>query len=186
MKNLFNDISNDERQRILEMHQNATKRNYLTEQGTQEPTGQTPPKTIASFGPENQELYKKFTTLNVDGDGQDFKVLYSLFDPEGKWMSNQNITAPFSVIIMQSLAFYASKRKTPNEVGFSDVIVSNVVPKAKEAFYLDGKPTNETNYQRLFGKSTNPVSPIVNVSTTAKGGINTAFKQFFDWKLQNS
>jgi len=186
MKNLFNNISKEERKRILEMHENATKRNYLTEQGTQEPTGQTPPKTIRDFGPENPELYKKFTTLNVDGDGQDFKVLYSLFDPEGKWMSNKNIAAPFSVIIMQSLAFYASKRKTPDEVGFSDVIVSNVVPKAKEAFYLDGKPTEETNYQRLFGKSTNPVSPIVNVSTTAKGGINTAFKQFFDWKLQNS
>ena len=42
MKNLFNDISNDERQRILEMHQNATKRNYLNEQPVGSgPTGET-------------------------------------------------------------------------------------------------------------------------------------------------
>lgn len=32
MENLFNYISNDDRLRILEMHQNATKRNYLNEQ----------------------------------------------------------------------------------------------------------------------------------------------------------
>jgi hypothetical protein len=32
MKNLFNDISSQEKQRILEMHKSATKRNYLFEQ----------------------------------------------------------------------------------------------------------------------------------------------------------
>jgi hypothetical protein len=39
MKNLFNDISQDEKNRILEMHQSATRKNYLSEQGT--PTGAT-------------------------------------------------------------------------------------------------------------------------------------------------
>jgi hypothetical protein len=37
MKNLFNDISQEERKRILEMHENATKRNYLTEQSAPAP-----------------------------------------------------------------------------------------------------------------------------------------------------
>jgi hypothetical protein len=32
MKNLFNDISQEERNRILEMHQSATRKNYLSEQ----------------------------------------------------------------------------------------------------------------------------------------------------------
>lgn len=32
MKHLFNDLSNVEKQRILEMHQSATKKNYLSEQ----------------------------------------------------------------------------------------------------------------------------------------------------------
>jgi len=41
MKNLFNDISNEERRRILEMHERATKRNYLMEA----PTGDTPTQT---------------------------------------------------------------------------------------------------------------------------------------------
>ena len=33
MKKLF-EIDNSEKQRILEMHQNATKKNYLSEQNT--------------------------------------------------------------------------------------------------------------------------------------------------------
>jgi hypothetical protein len=32
MKNLFNDLHNSEKNRILEMHKGATKRNYVSEQ----------------------------------------------------------------------------------------------------------------------------------------------------------
>jgi hypothetical protein len=166
------------------MHENATKRNYLTEQLTQSPTGSTQQNTIARFSPNNPELYKKFVTLNPSGE--DFPKLYSFFDPEKKWSGNNNTASPFIQIIRESLAYYASKGKTPSEVLFSNVINSSVVPKAKEMFMFDGKPTNETNYQKLFGKSANKMSPDINVLTTAKGGIDSAFKQFFDWKLQNS
>lgn len=42
MKNLFNDISQDERNRILEMHESATRKNYLSEQSASPtPTGPT-------------------------------------------------------------------------------------------------------------------------------------------------
>lgn len=41
MKNLFNDISQEERNRILEMHQSATRKNYLSEQSNPIPTGPT-------------------------------------------------------------------------------------------------------------------------------------------------
>jgi len=37
MKNLFNDISQEERNRILEMHQSATRKNYLSEQAAPDP-----------------------------------------------------------------------------------------------------------------------------------------------------
>ena len=37
MKNLFNDISQEERNRILEMHQSATRKNYLSEQAAPAP-----------------------------------------------------------------------------------------------------------------------------------------------------
>ena len=129
-------------------------------------------------------MYKKFVTLNPSGE--DFTKLYSFFDPEKKWAENNNTASPFIQIIRESLAFYASKGKTPNDVPFSSVIKSNVVPKSKEMFMFDGKPTYETNYQKLFGPSANKKSPDINVLTTAKGGIDSAFKQFFDWKLQNS
>jgi len=57
MKNLFNDISNDERQRILEMHQNATKRNYLFEQGTPAPDSAPAPGSVI---PIPKEMTAKF------------------------------------------------------------------------------------------------------------------------------
>jgi hypothetical protein len=46
MKNLFNDISQDERNRILEMHKSATRKNYLSEQTpapAPAPTPEAPP-----------------------------------------------------------------------------------------------------------------------------------------------
>jgi hypothetical protein len=46
MKHLFNDISKQEKQRILEMHKSATRKNYLFEQ-----TQPTPPTPV----PPNQQ-----------------------------------------------------------------------------------------------------------------------------------
>jgi carboxylesterase type B len=54
MKNLFNDISQEERKRILEMHENATKRNYLTEQG------------VTPQGTNTTESADKITALKTD------------------------------------------------------------------------------------------------------------------------
>jgi carboxylesterase type B len=54
MKNLFNDISKEERKRILEMHESATKKNYLFEQG------------ITPNGTGTSESTDKITTLKTD------------------------------------------------------------------------------------------------------------------------
>ena len=48
MKNLFNDISQEERNRILEMHQSATRKNYLSEQAAPAPA---PAPTTVPTGP---------------------------------------------------------------------------------------------------------------------------------------
>jgi len=75
MKKLL-DISSEERNRILEMHQSATKRNYLSEQSSQTSTGQavepegveingTPYKLTNAVGGDNTSL-SKFLNYNPE------------------------------------------------------------------------------------------------------------------------
>jgi hypothetical protein len=54
MKNLFNDLNENEKNQILEMHKTATQRNYLTEQKH----------------PVDSNLYKSFHN-DINGDGVD-------------------------------------------------------------------------------------------------------------------
>ena len=49
-----------------------------------------------------------------------------------------------------------------------------------------GKYVYETNYEFLFGPALRKDSNQVNLLNTATGGINSAFKKYFDWKLNNS
>lgn len=56
MKNLFNNLSNEEKQSILEMHVSATKKQYLSEQKH----------------PVDSNLYKTFMS-EVNGDGVEIK-----------------------------------------------------------------------------------------------------------------
>ena len=51
MKNLFNDISQDERNRILEMHQSATRKNYLSEQAAPAPAPAASPAKAPAPAP---------------------------------------------------------------------------------------------------------------------------------------
>jgi hypothetical protein len=65
MKNLFNDISQDERNRILEMHESATRKNYLSEQGVTPSTGtSTPTDRITALKTDEA----KRTTFSYLGD----------------------------------------------------------------------------------------------------------------------
>jgi len=199
MKNLFNDISQEERKRILEMHENATKRNYLFEQGTPTSTSGTPTtNTIASFSPQNPDLYKKFITLKDSTD--DFNKVYSLFDPQRRFLSiDESIPSALYKILSQALGFYASRGKTPNDVKFSEVLTyGGVITAGKEIYkkrdgtMIDKRDAsgaivgNETNNEYLFGPAPKNVMNQVNLLNTASGGINSAFQKFFDWKLNNS
>jgi hypothetical protein len=204
MKNLFNDISQEERKRILEMHENATKRNYLFEQGTPTSASGTPTtNTIARFSTQNPDLYQKF--IKIDMNGQDVGKIYSLFDPQGSFINSDNsIPATLYKILSQALGFYASRGKTPNDVKFSEVLTyGGVITAGKEIYKKNdgemirkvddnnlpikdasGQYVYETNYEYLFGpvkRGTNQIN-----FTNASGGINSAFQKFFDWKLNNS
>jgi len=61
---LFNDLNVNEKNRILEMHTTATKKNYLNEQQYQKVVGGTP----AGGHPVETPLYKQFIS-EVEGDG---------------------------------------------------------------------------------------------------------------------
>ena len=68
MKNLFNDLLNSEKNRILEMHKGATKRNYLSEQKSnfnKHTTSDLHP--ISDAHPINHPFYKEMIT-NIEGD----------------------------------------------------------------------------------------------------------------------
>jgi len=66
MKNLFNDISQDEKNRILEMHQSATIKNYLSEQGVTPATTGTSTSTDRITALKTDEA--KRTTFSYLGD----------------------------------------------------------------------------------------------------------------------
>lgn len=60
MKTLLNTITKDEKKRILEMHKNATKRNYLQEQGTPPPGPPNPPTPFPNIDNPDQYVNQKF------------------------------------------------------------------------------------------------------------------------------
>lgn len=61
MKKLF-EINSEEKQRILEMHQNATKKNYLGEQAATQAPQQTPPQPNPSYEVNGIKYYLPFIT----------------------------------------------------------------------------------------------------------------------------
>jgi hypothetical protein len=90
MKNLFNDISQDERNRILEMHQSATRKNYLSEQSSSIPTGPTG-STNAPQTPSD-----KIITLMSGITDADTFAKTPIFDPTSdlvKYFKFENIGA---------------------------------------------------------------------------------------------
>ena len=79
MKQLFNDISLEEKNRIMEMHKTASDNLYLNEQDlitTSRPTNQPPQKSITTSKPTNQTPQLK--SVN------DPKTDYDFIDVNGK------------------------------------------------------------------------------------------------------
>jgi len=77
MKNLFNDISQEERNRILEMHQSATRKNYLSEQTP------APAPAAAPAGVPTGPTVTRRPTVVPDGDNpQGPAQIYNQIDVE--------------------------------------------------------------------------------------------------------
>ena len=73
MKQLFK-IDESEKKRILEMHENATKKNYLMEQGTPQTT-QPPQQSTVTTSEGTMINGKKYTIENIKNE----KILISNF-----------------------------------------------------------------------------------------------------------
>lgn len=112
MKNLFNDISNDERQRILEMHQNATKRNYLNEQLVPSSGTNTNEDTITKIKTSEDDL-NRFLALDQDYISSLFPSL--VFKTKTDWDS---VKYP----LQQALTWYAKSGRNPSTNALSSVV----------------------------------------------------------------
>lgn len=95
MKNLFNDISQEERNRILEMHQSATRKNYLSEQSAPAPapdpipTGPTATRrpTVVPDGDRPQEQPPIYRQIDVATFNPQFELCWKNTD-SGKYYSS--------------------------------------------------------------------------------------------------
>jgi len=85
MKKLL-DISSEERNRILEMHQTATRKNYLTEAPTETSLGS------AKIGNINPNIVPGFYVTNLYAPGEIINISQNLFSPEvaNKISTNQD------------------------------------------------------------------------------------------------
>ena len=92
MKHLFNNLPNIEKQRILEMHQSATKKNYLNEQE----------EFDSDFDDENEELIAPkledygFSPYKEGDDINDFKQRSLDFFGSPKWTEFEKATESHS------------------------------------------------------------------------------------------
>jgi hypothetical protein len=93
MKQLFNDISLEEKNRIMEMHKTASDNLYLNEQDlitTSRPTNQPPQKSITTSRPTNQPPQKSITTSKPTNQTPQLKSVndpktdYDFIDVNGK------------------------------------------------------------------------------------------------------
>ena len=81
MKKLL-DISSDERRRILEMHQSATRRNYLTEAPQQVTRTSLGSAKIGSPGYDRPEIPPSFGIIDLYAPGETITATQYLYIPE--------------------------------------------------------------------------------------------------------
>jgi hypothetical protein len=114
MKNLFNDISQDERNRILEMHQSATKKNYLSEQDNPVINNTSVPNKVAKIKSSPEDLIR-FTQFDQNYIQSLFPKL--VINTKEEWDS---IKYP----LQQVLTWYAKTGKNPSTDVLSSIVSS--------------------------------------------------------------
>jgi len=113
MKNLFNDISQEERKRILEMHENATKKNYLNEQNLDLGGFTDDEKTKMNRLKTSPEDLNRFLQLSQDTVKSFLPNL--VFETKQQWDS---IKYPFQ----QALTWYGKSGRNPINNPLSTVV----------------------------------------------------------------
>jgi len=190
MKNLFNDISYDERRRILEMHERATKRNYLMEQ---DPTGgsqtTTPPTTnnqtdVTPAGAQETTAQKLTRIKNdkMDAAGSfvsvassSIKNAFGILDPDA-WGKERGFNtdgyAWFRTTFQPVLKYYLDKNLDPN------------TPEGALSKHYQSTGAFKDNYLYLIGKP--PGEGATSKITIAKdeADMDTRFAKLFNAQLQ--
>jgi hypothetical protein len=128
MKNLFNDLSQDEKNRILEMHQSATRKNYLSEQST------------PSSGSVQNPNQIKITRIKTSPDdlnrfvGFSSDEILALF-PKLAPFKTQNDWNSVKIPLQQALTWYGKSGRNPSTNVLSSV-VSNIGGDFPERYQL--------------------------------------------------
>lgn len=114
MKNLFNDISQDERTRILEMHEKATKRNYLNEQEDPNYNASDVSSKVTKIKTSQDDL-NRFLMLDQNYVQSLFPNL--VFKSKSDW---DTIKYP----LQQALTWYAKSGRNPSTNVLSSVVTN--------------------------------------------------------------
>ena len=114
MKNLFNDISQDERTRILEMHVKATKRNYVNEQEDPNYNASDASSKITKIKTSQDDL-NRFLMLDQNYVQSLFPKL--VFKSKSDW---DTIKYP----LQQALTWYAKSGRNPSTNVLSSVVTN--------------------------------------------------------------
>ena len=115
MKNLFNDMSQDEKNRILEMHQSSTRKNYLSEQ--------TP--GMGGVADDNQQKIIKIKSseedlnkfLQISQEAVKSVLPNLVFQTKEQW---DTIKYP----LQQALSWYAKSGRNPTNNPLSSVVAN--------------------------------------------------------------
>jgi hypothetical protein len=135
MKNLFNDISQDEKNRILEMH--SGKKNVISEQGALFPT----PKEEKRATPQMLDKVLKKLNYQVEPGGSELKFMKKI--PE----KNLTLTVTFNpdyVIVKPK------KDNKPIQVGTKDKIHGMGLAIEPKKFPLLLKPNTLKEFERFL------------------------------------
>jgi hypothetical protein len=114
MKNLFNDISQDERTRILEMHVKATKRNYINEQEDPNYNASDVSSKVTKIKTSQDDL-NRFLMLDQNYVQSLFPNL--VFKSKSDW---DTIKYP----LQQALTWYAKSGRNPSTNVLSSVVTN--------------------------------------------------------------
>ena len=172
MKNLFNNISHEERQRILEMHENATRRNYLTEQGV------TPPQANkVAASPDKLTVLKtdesKRNTFAFIGD-EDLRKYFGPNVLKSSPNDTQENSERHNLIhrpLKSALAWYAKTGKSPQNFKLSDAVsyIEKMFPGFKDDYAaitgtfpyntpkLMKSPQLDVKFQEIYNNQLNKV-----------------------------